>query len=249
MQEDVEDLKRLQHLLQQEADTQSLLARVQQSASLTTEQAGIVVDALAPKANHGQPGQAARSLAATLQRLVAASCKLQTVAFVAFELSRKTQQHGGGGSAEVVSHDTVPPDMASDAAGTNALQASSKAVAEVAERALAALNTSKAIGTQASSASEPRTLNSDGRFGPVQALLSCLECSTDGKQPSVPWTQEAFDDALRTARDQMWSQLADAVMAVAATGSASRTVDPATLELLDAFASVAPVRSSSAPTR
>ena len=247
MQGDLEDLRRLQQQLQHEANSESILARLQQSASLTTEQAGIVLEALAAGAKHGQPGQPALSLSATLQRLVAASCKLQTVALVALELSRQAQQHSGPASAEAASCDMALPDRAPNAPVTKTLQAASKAVTDVAVKALRALKKSRSTGTVSDGAPEARKLTSNASIGPVLAVLACLEDSADGNQPDVRWTPNDFQSALCTARDEVWSQLANAVMA--ATRSSSTSIDVFTLALLDAIASVAPLHSSSTPTR
>ena len=231
-------------MLQQEADSQSLLARIQQSANLTTEQAAIVLEALRPGAT---PGQAAPSLPATLQRLVAASCKLQAVALVAFELGSRAQQHCGAVSSEAAaSHDTSLPDKAHGAAATQALQAATEAVTGVTVAGVALANDST-TATKASGSSHAGDPLCVAR--PVHAVVSCLESSTDGGQTDVPWTREDFRTALASARDQTWAHLAEATMAVAASRSSDTSFNPATLALLDAMASIAPVHCSSSPTR
>lgn len=246
MQGQDEDLERLQHLLQQEVDSQSLLARIQQGADLTTEQAAIVLEALRPGA---QPEQAALSLPATLQRLVAASCKFEAVALVAFEVDGKAQQHAAAASGEAAaSHDIGLPGKARDAAATRALQAAREAVAGVSVAALAHVKDSN-IATKASGSSHARDPECTARIRPVHAVVSCLESSADGEQTDAPWSREDFRSALATTRDQAWTQFAEAGMAVAASGSSHTSSDPATLALVDAMASIAPMQSSSSPTR
>ena len=194
----------------------------------------------------GQPGERALSLPATLQRLVAASCSFQTVALIALELSSKAQQHRSEISPKAASDDASPPDSAADAATAKALQAASEAVAGVLVGALEAFSESR---ESAAGVHQAREQASDASVWAVQAVLSCLEGSADGRQPALPWSQDDFRSTLSTSRDEVWTKMADAMLAAAAAQSSSSSIDPVAYALLDAMASIAPIHSIPASTR
>ena len=197
-----------------------------------------------------QPGELPPGLPATLQRLVAASCRFQTVALIALELSSRAQQPHVAVSTKAASDGAGPPDSAPDAAVAEALQAASKAVAGVLVDALEAFNRNRESATGPPGALQAREQASGASIGPVQAVLSCLESCADGRQPALPWSQADCQSLLSTSRDEVWTGMAEAALAAAAAqSSSSSSIDPATLALIDAMASVAPVHSSPTSTR
>ena len=191
-----------------------------------------------------QSYQPASSMAETLQQLVAASCKLQTVALVALELSGRLQHGPGTTSAEAASSEDGTFDKDPDAAATEALKLASSASAQVTADALTGSKAARGIAEEASFASHDRADISNATARVVQAVLSCLEGGIDELPANAPWSQDRFKSTLSAARDQVWEQLADAVTEGADNSGSRETFDPDTLALLDAAASIAPLHSS-----
>lgn len=245
LEEAFQDLKWLRQQLQQEENSHGLIARIQESAALTSQQSSIVLEALAANAQHSRAaeiGRTAPSLTATLQRLAAESCHLQTLALVAYELRDKlgpAPVEAGGAS-----HKHEATGRGSDAAPAHALTAALSAVAQMTSDALKAFQAAGSLAHEGSLASTAGTQTGNVISRNLQPVLSCLESSSKQEVLNAPWSQEKYSAALRTARDQVWGQLQDAVMSGAGTEGSGGSIQPDTLPLLEAAASIAPVRPS-----
>lgn len=206
-----------------------------------------MLEALTPAAAPSwdeQSYQPASSMTETLQQLVAASCKLQTVALVALELSGRLQHGLATTSAEAASRENGTFDGGLDAAATEALRLASSASAQVTADALTGSKAARGTTKEASHASHDKAYVSDASTRAVQAVLSCLEGGNDELPANAPWSQDRFKTTLSAARDQVWEQLADAVTGGADNSGSKESFDPDTLALLDAAASIAPLHFS-----
>ena len=269
---EVQDLEGLVQQLQEEAQSQALLARIQGSAALTPEQTAIVLGFFAP--GSGLSGHDEdTALKATLQRLAAASCNMRTIALVAHELRGARQ--GSSAQTEAGRTTKIDQNMSSGidqhGAAMHALSAAKDAAAAQVTSAVRALTADdnpaqEELRTSASDAQGsnaallfPRdascALTAVAHGGnavaePLQAVLACLEDSDDAGLPNMPWHSEHLTATLKSLRDMAWLEMEKAVLAAAAGMHGELVTLPSgLLAILNAMASVAPVRGSRASGR
>ena len=258
--------------LQEEAQSQALLTRIQGSAALTPEQAAIVLDCFAPGSGLSRHDEDT-TLEATLQRLAAASCSMRTIALVAHELRGARQGSPAqteAGRAEETDHNSSSG-IGQHGAATHALSAAKAAVSAEATSAVRALSADDSPAQDVPLASAADAQGSDAALvspredscalapvahggkvlaEPLQAVLACLEEGGNLELPSMPWHLEHFTAALKSSRDLAWLEMEEAVLAAAAGMHGKLVTLPnSLLAILEAMASVAPVRGSRASKR
>ena len=250
-----EELSCLQQQLQQEAESQGLIARIQEHAALTAEQEHTVLKALTLNADASQaqqPSESAPSLPATLQRLVVQSCRLQTVARVAHELQGKLQLRESAAVMTCGDDLNGNPDASAlehGAAAEHGLRAACSAVAQVTSDAL---NAAAGRAGGASHQSQASLQASEAIISSLHSALSSLEGSSEVEPVHSPWSPQDFSVGLNSTRDQVWALLQGALMPVAtaqSSSSSSSSPSPSDLALLSAAASIVPLCESARSER
>ena len=249
---DNEELSCLQQQLQQEAESQGLIARIQEHAALTAEQEHTVLKALTLNADASQaqqPSESAPSLPATLQRLVVQSCRLQTIALVAHELQGKLQLRES--AAVLTCGDDLNPDASALEHGAAAEQGLGAACSAVAQVTSDALNAAAGRARGASHHSQASLQASEAITASLHSALSSLEGSSEDGPVISPWSPLDFSVGLNSARDQVWALLQGALMPVATAQSSSSgsSPSPSDLALLSAAASIVPLCESARSER
>ena len=250
--EDNEELSCLQQQLQQEAQSQGLIARIQEHAALTVQQERTVLEVLTLNADSSQaqqPSNSAPSLPATLQRLVEQSCQLQTVALVAHELQGKLQLRK---SAAVMTCgndlDPVASALEHGAAAEQGLRAACSAVVQVTSDAL---NAAAGRARGGSDHSQDGLQASKAITASLHSALSSLEGISEVGPVNSPWSQQDYSVGLKSARDKVWALLQGALTTAQASSSSSSSSSPSpsVLALLSAAASIVPLCESDCSAR
>ena len=269
---EVQDLEGLVQQLQEEAQSQALLARIQGSAALTPEQTAIVLDFFAPSSGLSRCDKDT-TLEATLQRLAAASCNMRIIALVAHELRGARQGSSArtdAGRAAEIDHNSSSG-IGQHGAAKHALKAAESAVLTEATSAVRALEANDSPAHKVPHASAADAQGSDAALfppredscalaavahggnalaEPLQAVLACLEDSSEAGPPNMTWHAEHFTAVLKSVRDMAWLEMEKAVLAAAAGMHGELVTLPnGLLAILEAMTSVAPVCSSRASKR